>query len=68
MTAPGIALETVHSFNGSDGANPVAALLQGHDSNLYGTASSGGASNFGTVFRLDAQGTLAMLTRLQRRK
>jgi uncharacterized repeat protein (TIGR03803 family) len=36
----------------NDGANPHAALVQGSDGSSYGTTSSGGARNLGTVFRL----------------
>jgi len=43
----------LYSFAGpSDGANPLAALVQGADGNFYGTASSGGAAGGGTAFRL----------------
>jgi uncharacterized repeat protein (TIGR03803 family) len=35
-----------------DGANPQAALVQGSDGSFYGTTSSGGTANAGTVFRL----------------
>ena len=46
--------ETVlYSFTGgSDGGFPVAALISDNAGNLYGTASSGGASNDGTVFKV----------------
>ena len=45
--------ETVlHSFQGSsDGANPYSGLIQ-VGSKLYGTTSSGGAYNAGTVFSI----------------
>jgi uncharacterized repeat protein (TIGR03803 family) len=52
MTTNG-AFTAAHSFTGtSDGAVPVAALVLGNDGNYYGTASSGGASDGGTAFRL----------------
>lgn len=42
--------ETVlHSFSGSDGANPFTALFQDQLGNLYGTTSFGGTSNEGVV-------------------
>jgi uncharacterized repeat protein (TIGR03803 family) len=46
--------ETVlHSFTGSeDGSFPYAKLLY-HHGNLYGTTYGGGASNAGTVFRIN---------------
>ncbi len=50
--------ETVlHSFTGSpgDGAIPRASLIMDKAGNLYGTTSNGGASGFGTVFKLTGQ-------------
>ena len=41
----------LHSFNGSDGANPLASLIFDAAGNLYGT-TYGGASGYGTVFKL----------------
>jgi uncharacterized repeat protein (TIGR03803 family) len=44
--------ETIlHSFNGTDGYNPMGIAL-GPDGTLYGTTLSGGTSNQGTVFAL----------------
>jgi uncharacterized repeat protein (TIGR03803 family) len=48
----GAALTTLHSFNGNDGANPLAGLVQGSDGSFYGTTYGGGAGGAGTVFRL----------------
>jgi uncharacterized repeat protein (TIGR03803 family) len=45
-------LTTLHSFSGADGLDPAAGLVEGTDGNLYGTTTSGGASNDGTVFKL----------------
>ena len=45
------------SFNGTNGANPAAGLVQGPDGNFYGTAQSGGASNSGTIFAISADGS-----------
>ena len=42
----------LHSFNSGDGANPWAGLIFDATGNLYGTTESGGAHNFGTVFKL----------------
>lgn len=44
------------SFRGTNGAEPYARLLRGNDGLLYGTTSSGGASNRGAVFRVDKDG------------
>lgn len=41
-----------YSFKGQDGSAPTATLIQDAGGTLYGTASSGGASGLGVVFRL----------------
>jgi uncharacterized repeat protein (TIGR03803 family) len=44
---------TIHTFaGGSDGANPYAGLTSGSAGIFYGTTSSGGLHNFGTVYQL----------------
>jgi uncharacterized repeat protein (TIGR03803 family) len=48
---------TLVSFNGTNGANPSAGLVQGSDGNFYGTAPNGGASNNGTVFAISSDGS-----------
>ena len=51
--------ETVlHSFKGapSDGNFPIAALVRDQAGNLYGTTTRGGSANYGTVFKVDADG------------
>jgi uncharacterized repeat protein (TIGR03803 family) len=56
--------ETVlYSFAGgtSDGANPLAGLIQGGDGNFYGTTWLGGASGDGTVFKISPSGTETVL-------
>ncbi len=48
---------TIFSFDGfNDGANPEAALVQGTDGSLYGTATTGGFGGQGTIFRLSFTG------------
>lgn len=58
-------LTTLYSFgaktNNADGANPVGALVQGSNGNLYGTTFAGGASNDGTVFQITTGGSLTTL-------
>jgi uncharacterized repeat protein (TIGR03803 family) len=45
--------ETVlHSFAGSDGANPHGSLVRGSTGALYGTTMQGGASGVGVVFEV----------------
>lgn len=52
---------TLVSFNSANGAYLRSALVQGTDGHFYGTASTGGTSNDGTVFRTSASGTLMVL-------
>jgi uncharacterized repeat protein (TIGR03803 family) len=51
----------LHSFAGPDGAAPQHGLVFGADGNIYGTTHAGGASDFGTLFRV---GTAGEFTRL----
>jgi uncharacterized repeat protein (TIGR03803 family) len=62
-------LTTLHSFCSTtnsegyctDGKQPDAALVQATNGNFYGTTSSGGASNEGTVFEITAADKLTTL-------
>jgi len=60
-------LTTLHSFNGTDGGNPVAGLVQGTDGKFYGTTTQGGANTCpegfgcGTVFSITSAGILTTL-------
>ncbi len=58
-------LTTVYSFCSqdgcTDGANPLAGLVQATSGDLYGTTSGGGASGYGTVFRIKLSGKLTPL-------
>src|SRR5205085_8114656 len=40
-----------------DGANPGSGIIQGSDGFLYGTTQNGGSNSFGTVFKLQKDGT-----------
>ncbi len=52
----------LYSFTGSpDGANPYAGLVTDGAGDLYGTTESGGVSNLGTVFKIDASGNETVL-------
>jgi len=53
---------TLHSFEQTDGDNPVSNLVQGTDGNFYGTASYGGKHpNFGTIFKITPSGKFTTL-------
>ena len=55
-------LTTLYSFSGgNDGGYPGGGLIQGTDGYLYGTTSSGGTSNSGTVFKMDLSGDITTL-------
>ncbi len=55
-------LTTIYRFAAvGDGANPYGGLVQGSDSNFYGTTSAAGAGGMGTVFRINSAGTLTTL-------
>ena len=61
MTPTGI-FTSLYSFSGgSDGAIPVAGLIQGVDGNFYGTAYEGGADGYGTVFEITSSGAFTTL-------
>jgi len=55
--------KTLHRFDGTDGANPQAGLVQATDGNFYGTTSLGGVNGngYGTVFKITPSGTLTTL-------
>ena len=50
-------------FTGTNGAIPLAPLVQGLDGNLYGATEEGGDNNEGTVFRITPTGALTTLYR-----
>jgi uncharacterized repeat protein (TIGR03803 family) len=60
-------LTTLASFNGTNGAYPLAAMTLGIDGNFYGTTPEGGFTNstfpsgMGTVFQVTTNGTLTTL-------
>lgn len=47
---------TLVSFDGANGANPYAGMVQGTDGSFYGTTLDGGAYSSGNVFKIDASG------------
>jgi uncharacterized repeat protein (TIGR03803 family) len=59
---------TLHNFGYTDGAYPIAALVQATDGNFYGTTMGGsgtacGSDGCGTLFRITSSGTLDTLYR-----
>jgi uncharacterized repeat protein (TIGR03803 family) len=54
-------LTTLVSFTGTNGATPLAGLVEGSDGNFYGTTYHGGSANCGTVFQLTPRGILTTL-------
>jgi len=61
--SPGGSYTNLYSFRGppNDGNSPLAGLVQGSDSNFYGTTYSGGKSGLGTVFRMNPSGSYTNL-------
>jgi uncharacterized repeat protein (TIGR03803 family) len=57
--ADGAGYTILHHFQDTpdNGAAPQAGLLKGSDGALYGTTQAGGASRWGTVFRMKEDGT-----------
>jgi uncharacterized repeat protein (TIGR03803 family) len=56
-SASGYTESILHAFSGKDGALPAGGLLLDKSGALYGTTSSGGAANEGTIFKLAGSGT-----------
>ncbi len=48
-------------FSGADGGHPEAPLVDGGDGNLYGTTTDGGASNIGSLYRIDAENQYSLV-------
>ncbi len=60
VAVPAQTFTTLHSFDGMDGSNPMAPLVQANG-DLYGTTSVGGANKDGTVFEITTSGTLTTM-------
>src|SRR5712692_9045916 len=61
-------ITVLHDFNGTDGSQPYAPVLQASDGNFYGTALHGGDDGHGcaqgcdgTVFKITPQGQFTLL-------
>ena len=61
ITSSAQSLTTLASFDGADGAFPVAPVIQGTDGNFYGTTPNGGANEDGMVFKITPSGRLTTL-------
>lgn len=53
LNPDGTAFTTIHSFSGSDRANPYHGELIAVNNILYDMRTSGGANNHGLVFKFD---------------
>lgn len=54
--------KVLHNFTGAaDGSDPYGNLILDSAGNLYGTASGGGASGQGVVFKIDSSGNESVL-------
>jgi uncharacterized repeat protein (TIGR03803 family) len=61
-SAQGQTFKSLYSFgNSPDGATPYGAVVKDKVGNLYGTTSAGGASGFGTVYKLSKSGKETVL-------
>jgi uncharacterized repeat protein (TIGR03803 family) len=54
-------LTNLASFNGGNGAVPLARLVQAGDGNFYGTTLQGGRESYGTLFRVTPGGEMTTL-------
>jgi len=52
---------SLHSFDGTDGDEPIGGLTQAIDGNFYGTTQVDGVNGYGTVFKITSGGTLTTL-------
>jgi uncharacterized repeat protein (TIGR03803 family) len=59
LNKSGSGFSVLHDFGASagDGRYPRDSLIEGNDGNLYGTTRGGGATNWGTVFRIAKNGS-----------
>ena len=58
IAAPAQTFTTLVNFSDTNGAIPVASLVQGTDGELYGTTANGGGNGYGEVFKVTPAGTL----------
>jgi uncharacterized repeat protein (TIGR03803 family) len=63
IASPAQTFNTLINFNGINGFNPQAGLVQGANGNFYGTASRASGKEIGTVFEITPAGKLTTLHR-----
>lgn len=51
----------LHSFTGTDGQNPMGAIIQAVDGNFYGTTRAGGTGSQGVVYKMTPSGNITVL-------
>src|ERR1700733_7367186 len=61
IALPARTFTTLHSFNGTDGANSYTGFVQGADGDFYGTTIDGGANAGGNIFKITPSGKLTPL-------
>lgn len=61
ILSPAQTFTTLASFDGANGSDPRASLIQATDGNFYGTASAAGPNSYGTAFKTTAAGTITVL-------
>ena len=52
LNTDGAGYAVVHSFSASEGSHPIGSSLALDGNTLYGTTTSGGAYNYGTIFAI----------------
>lgn len=59
INADGSGFSIIKSFNFfSDGAHPLGDLVRGIDGNLYGMTNQGGSNGYGTIFKINIDGSM----------
>ena len=61
ILAPAQSFSDFAGFNGTNGTQPLATVVQATDGNLYGTTISGGAHGYGSVVKIALDGTITVL-------
>src|SRR5580658_3905800 len=61
IALPAQTLTSLFSFDGTDGADPYAGLVQATNGDFYGTTNGGPTGTYGTVFKITLSGTLTTL-------